>query len=376
MHKVPLIVIADVHGRISPQFSDTLKRHQEYIQEFRKFSSYGETQLLVIQPSFRIFRNHTLTLAGFQIVNSSAVGILRLRKAIRETNSKPILIVAGDPSESFLFAKLIKLLLLNSTIPIQVQIHGEYSKAWAKLNVRNRFRRLLARLNLKSASGIRVVTEEQKSYIAESFLIDSKKMVVVPVRLNSASLKARRQRDANPMSIGMVGRIHRERNIEKFAAIANYFCEANPSLEVIVAGGTTRDRRSARILRAISSPNLRILGHVEGDALSETWSRIGVLISTAESESYGRSLREALMHGVPVLALSSIGSRELLRECPEAVMVFTENETDVEIYEKFRKILACKVPLDFRKNQEARDLNVGSQVARSWKDTIEDEPIG
>jgi glycosyltransferase involved in cell wall biosynthesis len=43
------------------------------------------------------------------------------------------------------------------------------------------------------------------------------------------------------------------------------------------------------------------------------WSKIGVYVSLAKSESYGRSIREAAYLGVPILAAASNGF-EILRE--------------------------------------------------------------
>ena len=38
------------------------------------------------------------------------------------------------------------------------------------------------------------------------------------------------------------------------------------------------------------------------------WPRVGILLSLAPAESYGLTMREAIVHGVPVLAVNSVGS--------------------------------------------------------------------
>jgi glycosyltransferase involved in cell wall biosynthesis len=371
-----IIVIADARLRISPQFEDTLTRHLEYIREFRKIPGYSSSQMVVVQPSLNIFRSQTICIENLRIEKLSIARIVFLRRILNANGFKTILIVSGDPSESFLFAKIIKLLLGNNSIPIQAQVHGEYSQAWARLSLRNRIRRSTAHSFLKSANAIRVVTEEQKRYIVETFSVNPEKIHTIPVRLNKVSSTVEVHRKCNPSSIGLVGRIHKERNIVKFAEIAQFFCRMDPDLEVIVVGASANDRKAEKSLKGIKSPNLKILGHLEGDSLRSVWSRIGVLISTAETESYGRALREALMNGVPVLALSSIGSRALQRECPEAVTLFTEGDSAFEIYELFKNLLASRVPDDFAINQRIRDLNIGSQIAISWKDAVENNRIG
>ena len=42
------------------------------------------------------------------------------------------------------------------------------------------------------------------------------------------------------------------------------------------------------------------------------WSSIGVFVTTANSESYGRSMREAALFGIPVLGLESRGLQGLM----------------------------------------------------------------
>ncbi len=54
------------------------------------------------------------------------------------------------------------------------------------------------------------------------------------------------------------------------------------------------------------------------------WPRINVLLSTAPYESYGLTIREALLHGVPVVAKTSAGVRELASRFPKLVRLFEE----------------------------------------------------
>jgi len=371
-----VIVMADFRKRVSHHYADTLNRHKEYISEFRKIPDYEKTQLIVIHPSLQFNNSSFSTVGNVVLIQKSVIELLNLKKFFTYLRYETDLIVAGDPSESFLFAKFLKLILGDKSIPVQVQIHGEYSENWARLSLRNRIRRLIAKVLLKSADAVRVVSKEQQKYIVETFSVDPKKIISVPVRLNYTGYGEQFPRENNPSSIGFVGRIHRERNISKFVAICKYFCEINPKLEVIVVGGFSGDRKAEKLLRNLGLPNLKILGHLEGADLNNAWSRIGILISTAETESYGRSMREALIHGVPVLAVSSVGSRELQKECPEAVKLFDSKDSESKIYQEFIRLLVTKVPHEYRERQELRDSMVSTQIALTWKDAMENIHIG
>jgi phosphatidylinositol alpha 1,6-mannosyltransferase len=63
-------------------------------------------------------------------------------------------------------------------------------------------------------------------------------------------------------------------------------------------------------------------GAVDSARLGEIWPRIKVLLSTAPHESYGLTLREALLHEVPVVAKKSAGAKELSSKFPNLVKLF------------------------------------------------------
>lgn len=376
MTRQKIIIMADARSRIALKDSQTLKRHKEYIEQFAKFEKFENTKLYVIQPTLKISKSSVTNFKKLTISRVSIKNLLLVKRIISPEKYEVILLVAGDPWESYFFSFLLKCLLFNFKIPIQLQIHAELSNAWAKLSFRNRIRRLIAMGTLKKAQGIRVVSEEQRKFLSKRLTINSEHIVTVPVRLNLEKPISPHKFEKRARSIGLVGRIHEERNIEKFVEVARYFLRRVPDLRVVIAGNSGRSNKLEILLRGISNSQVDFLGNLASTEMESVWSRIGVLISPAESESYGRSIREALSHGVPVLAFSSMGARDLKSECPDSVQLFNEMQSLPELFELYELLRGSRVPRDFAMNQILRDSKISNQIAVSWKEIIERKTIG
>lgn len=370
-----IIVMADVKSRVALSDQQTIKRHVEYISEFCKLENSENSRLVILQPTLNIFRSKRSILEKLIVHRISILDLLRLRTIFFKGEDRVTLIVAGDPWESYVFAILIKGMLRDKKIPVQLQVHAELSDAWAKLSLGNRVRRWVSFRTLKKSQSVRVVSNEQKRFLEQELTLDSKIISAIPVKLNADFPISHSTSGSRPISIGLVGRIHKERNIRKFIEIASFFLMEIPELRIVIAGDSHRSKRIVDSLRRISSTQVDFLGNLESKQMKLAWSRIGVLISTAESESYGRTIREALMNNVPVLAFSSMGSRDLLHESPDSVRLFTDSDTLSELLEMYRYLLDSRVQSDFIAKQKMLDSEIAHQIAVSWRDAIEQERI-
>jgi len=117
------------------------------------------------------------------------------------------------------------------------------------------------------------------------------------------------------ISLGFVGRVHEERDPLSWAAIANSL----PDMPKLVVGdGPLLNEMRMRLKKG------EFTGALNSAELEKIWPRINVLLSTAPYESYGLTIREALLHGVPVVAKTSAGVRELASRFPKLVRSFEE----------------------------------------------------
>ncbi|MBU3715736.1 MAG: glycosyltransferase [Candidatus Nanopelagicaceae bacterium] len=149
--------------------------------------------------------------------------------------------------------------------------------------------------------------------------------VVTPVPINTEfNLGSNAPRN----SLGFVGRIHEERDPRLWVEIANSLPEI-PKL-VVGDGPLLNEMRGA--LRSGE-----FTGVLAGDKLAEIWNRLLVLLSTAPYESYGLTIREALLHEVPVMAKTSAGAKDLALRFPNLVRLFENPEEAVALIYELRE---------------------------------------
>jgi glycosyltransferase involved in cell wall biosynthesis len=79
----------------------------------------------------------------------------------------------------------------------------------------------------------------------------------------------------------------------------------------------------------LPSNRLEYCGNLSASEMQVFWRKIGVYVSLAKSESYGRSIREAAYLGVPILAAKSNGF-DMLRELKSAWIREVDSEDSPE----------------------------------------------
>jgi glycosyltransferase involved in cell wall biosynthesis len=143
--------------------------------------------------------------------------------------------------------------------------------------------------------------------------------------------------------------------------------------KVLIAGsGPGKDKFLAQLMSLFPKNRIMYLGYLSQLELQNTWKSVGVLVSTAPVESYGRVLRESLIAGVPVWATESSGVLDLLNVAdPGTVKLLDLNKDTVKLIEEFELLLDIKVGSKFR-NKFVKDNNsYALKLASSWVETIE-----
>lgn len=231
--------------------------------------------------------------------------LIKSIKHLKGLKGMRLVLVAGTPFQPLLIARLISSRFSNSVI--QVSIHGELAsveKSWIKY--------LFLKSQLTKVSSLRFVSETQRIDFCRKSRFASIPSVITPVPIDTqmnwdASDKRR--------SLGFVGRIHEERDPLSWAAIANSLPDMP---KIVVGGGPLLNEMRTRLKTG------EFTGALNSAELDKIWPRINVLLSTAPYESYGLTIREALLHGVPVVAKTSAGVREVASRFPKLVRLFEE----------------------------------------------------
>ena len=371
----PSVLILDPRGNIAFGGKDVIARHEIYAKEMRRQGKASDLDLKVFSaevPAKNLSkgRNERVITISKPTFNSYMFA-KKVHKFIKLNNLDIKLLVAGDPWESYWSAYFLNR-LLKKKIPIQIQVHGDIADPrWRRINSKNRIRFSAAKLSLPKVSNIRAVTKYQAENLVKAFGIKRERIVVVPVPITVAS-KSVSLKSERPKTIGLIGRIHQDRGIWDFIKLVRILDLSSKDFKVIVIGvGPDKNKFLLELELVIPKNRIIYLGQIPESELRKAWKRIGLLVSMAPVESYGRVMRESLLAGVPVWATTSAGVKDLMDNCTKGeVKLLDLSKSDASLDKDFRSLLKTKVSSDFSKKFIKENNTYASKLANSWINTI------
>ena len=371
----PSVLILDPRGNIAAGGKDVIARHENYAKELLAQGKTSRLDLKVfsagvlLQSSGKGKNGRVITISKSTF--NSHMFAKKVHKFIQINNLNVKLLVAGDPWESFWSAYFLNK-FLNKKIPIQIQAHGDIADPrWRRINYRNRIRFSLARLSLPKASSVRAVTKYQTENLVKAFGIKREKIVVVPVPITIAS-KPVALKSQRPKTIGLIGRIHQDRGIWEFIKLVRVLNSSSKDFKVIILGkGPSKYKFLLKLSSVIPKNRIIYLGQLPESELRKVWKKIGVLVSMAPVESYGRVIRESLIAGVPVWATASAGAKDLMDNCKKGeVKLLDLSKSDATLNKDFNSLLKTKVSSDFSKRFVKENNTYAAKLVNSWINTI------
>ena len=371
----PLVLILDPRGNIASGGKDVVARHENYAKELLTQGKTSRLDLKVfsagvsIQSSDKGKNERVITIS--KPTFNSYMFAKKVHKFIKINTLDIKLLIAADPWESYWSAYFLNK-FLNKKVPIQIQVHGDIADPrWQRINPRNRIRYSLAKLSLRKASSVRAVTKHQAENLVNAFGIKRERIVVVPVPINLVSKTVALKSD-RPKTIGLIGRIHQDRGIWEFINLVRVLNSSLKDFKVVVVGdGPSKDKFLLKLESVIPKNRIIYLGQLPESELRKAWKRIGVLVSMAPVESYGRVIRESLIAGVPVWAITSAGVNDLMDNCKKVeVKLLNLSKSDSSLHKDFNSLLKTKVSSDFSKRFIKENNTYAAKLANSWINTI------
>lgn len=369
------VLILDPRGNITLGGVDVVNRHVSYAKSLAKFVHIKNFKLKIFSTASSHSSNIQTGALDLDLISKPTFNSYkfakRCSKVVKAQSVDIKLLVVGDPWESYWSAYFFNK-FLKRKIPIQIQVHGDIAHPlWKKINLKNRFRFILAKSSLNKCEVIRCVSHEQKLNLINAFGLDKRKIIVIPVPIevvNKPIVPSKR-----PRTIGLIGRIHEDRGIWNFVELVKNLNKLDTNFRILIAGdGPARDKFIHQLESVIAKNRIKYLGHISQGKLRSSWKSIGVLVSLAPVESYGRVLRESLLAGVPVWATASSGVVDLLG-CAESgtVKILDLEKDESQLYKDFESLLKVKVGPKFRDKFIKENNSYADKLARTWIDTIE-----
>ncbi len=369
---IKLILIIDPRNLILGNPS-TFNRHKFYSESLEKVTRDG-FKLGVI--SFHPHSNFSIEL----IDNLYSIKIPRdliLRRKTQKRFTMQFtsffnvhLLIAGDPWESFFSAVLFSK-MIQSNPRIQVQAHGDIgNRDWINLNWRNRIRSCIACFTLKAATEIRAVTELQANQLSNQYDIQRDKIFVIPVpSFYFRDEVSPSPSTVRPNTIGLIGRIQHDRGLDAFVELTRKLAQLNHDFSVLVVGtGDLREKLEGDLGQYLTPKRISFLGNIEPTNMHKVWSKLGVLVSCAPAESYGRAMRESLVHGVPVWATKSSCAIDLSTTAGEAMRFLNLADSAAELNQTFKELVQQRIDVRLQADLLKSDRAVISKLIASWID--------
>jgi glycosyltransferase involved in cell wall biosynthesis len=369
------VVILDPRGIILSGGADVIERHNSYALHLSKGDPKNKISLVILTAGSSQVKNQQSSGLYLEVVSKPTFNSIYFAKTalkkIRSKNLNVKLLVAGDPWESFWSAYFLNK-LSSKKAPIQIQLHGDIANpAWKKISLQNRIRFNFAKFSMSKANGIRAVSNSQALKVAKIFKIKKAQICVIPVPINNLRLTSSIS-SKRPKTLGLIGRIHSDRGIYNFIKLIKSLTVVRDGFTVVIAGGGPEESRFLEeIKELLPKSKIRFFGHLSEKELKKVWKEIGVLVSTAPAESYGRVMREALVAGIPVWATKSSGVEDLISKAgKDAVKILDLKKSNQELSKELDKLLKCKVSPSFRKQFIKDNSTYAQLLAKSWVDLI------
>lgn len=365
------VAILDCRGIIWKD-KNALIRHESYAEEL--FRKYG--QALVILTTGGINAEYSNNLNYFKLYNlgtnhfKNFQFLLNSRVFLKNQGLKCKLLIAGDPWENSLIA-----IFLNwqrkKKIPIQIQVHGDIANPrWIQLSYRNKLRSLVSRYTLTRATRVRCVGKSQADLILDKYQFEKFKIDVIEVPMD---LTHNQNHGTAPkeVTIGFLGRLSEDRGIEVFIQLIHKIAKVRTDFRVVVAGdGALKNEFEDKLLDILGKQRVLFLGNLESTKLDQFWNQISILVSTAPAESFGRSIREAILAGKPVWAVKTSGVADLMLELKQdELLLLDPSLSQNELSSQFQSLLSCSVSPTSKKLLWARNATAIPRLIESWEST-------
>ncbi len=222
------------------------------------------------------------------------------RNIIREERTEPIVVTAQDPLE---VGWLSWFLTRSKSAHLHVQVHGDYfsSDAWVGHSLVRRVKRFFARVLLRRAPAIRVVSERiKRSLVARG--IPESKITVLPIRpeLESFLSCEHTYRTQPPFTFLYLGRLAPEKNIPRIVNAFAFAHKKNPNTRLRIVGEGSEQARIESLITSLGIKDAVTLSPWTHDVAREM-NDADVFLLASQHEAYALTLVEAMAVGLPVI---------------------------------------------------------------------------
>jgi glycosyltransferase involved in cell wall biosynthesis len=306
-----VVLLLDFKGNVTSAKSDARNRHMIYGQRLENLSKETPLKFVVISRG-NLSKSDSSDLIDFHEIKCSKIDFLRFivlgNGIIRKNGYLAKVVVCSDPWESFLIGKFFQI-NIRPKPKLQLQVHADISDdKWRSANLANQLRSILQRYTFNHCDQIRVVSRNLQVYI--NSISQNKDIVNVPIPIIIPQKEIKKSPvRTKPIKIGFFGRIQKDRGTDLLLSLISKLNSERRDFELFIAGkGSEESELRRNLQKTIGERRSHFLGHLSQNEVWESLSELDVYLSLAPAESYGLGMREAIISGVPVIAVKSNGA--------------------------------------------------------------------
>lgn len=379
MIKKLCLVFLDPRGVISRD-TDSLVRHMNYSELIRNrlFPDHDiAIEILLITPesSLDIEGTKSQTLEMHFLGKPSRFSVSFIMQTIDVLRGKGFsrtLIIVGDPWESFLHAYIVRIFLGESTL-IQTNIHADiFDDKWVNQKFIHMLRSKFSWLSIKRSNSIRVVSSQVAERISQKFPNKSITNAPIATNFNLTPRPIDRKNNKKHIVLGWIGRFDEDRGVQDFVEFVIRLNMINATFEIKMAGRGKLLEQTKKVLNNELGPErISYLGYLQGADLNKVYEDIDILLTFAQSESYGLAIREALRFGKPVWGVESLGLQRLQDLVGEKFVRVLDSNAELNTLESTMDDLAsCVIPANVSAKISKIDAENISLLIESWAELL------
>lgn len=312
--KYKFAVIVDPRGIIVNSGQRVIDRHFSYDQLLQDQSD-GNVRLKVL--SRQITDKHISMLPyNFHLYANLGAWFIRSWMFLLRHRSQVLVLIAGEPWFSFWTLMILKWLTLSSA-RVQVQLHGDFAtQEWLNIHWSNRMRMPLLYGAIRCSDSVRFVSKMQLRHGTFTFPVVKDKAFISSVEFSLGEFSSRPLDLGKVIQIGVIGRLQIDKGVDTAIKFIECLKVAGFRVFTTFVGDGPNRSEIERLVDAFSIDH-KFTGHLEGETMEETWSKLDLILSMAPAESYGLVPREAIARGIRVIGLENGGINQLFEDIGE-----------------------------------------------------------
>ena len=244
-------------------------------------------------------------------------------------NSKMDLITCQNPFEVGLLGVILKRKL---KIPLEVQIHlNFFSPYWTKEhNLYNRIRYFMAKMVVRNADKIRVVSSSIQNALISRWELPASKIYLAPVPVfikdsYKEKLTISTSNKPNKNIILFVGRLAYQKNLPGLLEICQEVLSLLNDVEIVIIGdGPLRNFMEDKVSK-MNSNRIHLLGALPYSELSHWYKQADLFLLPSYYEGLPRVLIESYLFNVPAIGSSCAGLQDIVLNGQTGFLVDVEN---------------------------------------------------